>query len=95
MAAFAINDQGTFTTAGRVLRRLRDHLGIDRPITLVGNKADLVRQRHVAHKGDDSNGDGDDDDDDDDDNEYNDNVMKKFNSFFVIIIMTITRIKII
>ncbi|XP_076449335.1 uncharacterized protein LOC143285797 [Babylonia areolata] len=47
---FALNDLDSFRVAEGFLRHLREERGTDRAITLVGNKSDLVRQRHVLDK---------------------------------------------
>ena len=48
---FALNDLDSFHHGGLSLRHLREDLGTDRAIILVGNKTDLVRQRRVSMKG--------------------------------------------
>ena len=48
---FALNDLDSFHHGGLSLRHLREELGTDRAIILVGNKSDLVRQRRVNIKG--------------------------------------------
>lgn len=45
---FALNDVTTLQEGRTTLCHLREDLGIDRAIFLVGNKSDLARQRHVS-----------------------------------------------
>ncbi|KAK7114427.1 hypothetical protein V1264_000488 [Littorina saxatilis] len=47
---FALTEHASFQYGCRCLRLLREEWGTDRAITLVGNKADLVRQRRVSCK---------------------------------------------
>lgn len=45
---FSVDDVETFERAEEAMRRLRHDLGSDRPIVLVANKIDLVRNRKVT-----------------------------------------------
>lgn len=48
---FSVDDVETFERAEEAMRRLRHDLGSDRPIVLVANKIDLVRNRKVTSEG--------------------------------------------
>lgn len=48
---FSVDDVTTFERAEEAMRRLRHDLGSDRPIILVANKIDLVRNRKVTSEG--------------------------------------------
>lgn len=47
VVVYSITDKNSFDTAVQILYRLRHCMDSDRPIVLVGNKADLVRKRKV------------------------------------------------
>jgi GTPase SAR1 family protein len=46
-----VDDVSSFEKAGDAMCRLRNDLGSDRPIILVANKIDLVRNRKVTSEG--------------------------------------------
>lgn len=48
---FSVDDVETFERAEEAMHRLRHDLGSDRPIVLVANKIDLVRNRKVTSEG--------------------------------------------
>ena len=51
VVVYSITDKNSFDTAVQILYRLRHCMDSDRPIVLVGNKADLVRKRKVKKEG--------------------------------------------
>lgn len=46
-----MDDEASLEKAGDAMHRLRNDLGSDRPIILVANKIDLVRNRKVRPEG--------------------------------------------
>lgn len=48
---FSVTDRASFDVAAFLLRYLQVEVGTDRPIILVANKVDLVRQRRVTGAG--------------------------------------------
>ena len=51
VVVYSITDKNSFDTAVQFLYTLRHCMDSDRPIVLVGNKADLVRKRKVKKEG--------------------------------------------
>ena len=51
MVVYSITDRQSFDIAVEVLKQLRDEVGANKAIILVGNKTDLVRKRTISADG--------------------------------------------